>query len=650
MPYRLCVGIDCRDRINADHKYAEACSNLGWLYENGLGVPRDLEQARHWYELGAKQEFAEAKQRLSHLPERGSNGQVLFVHSIRDNSITEYLETAFAGFVGLGVVRDEIFRQASYIHVQKLRAQQGLSMPSFPSRHLVFVGNPGTGKTSIARIIAGLYLRLGILKTDKVVETDRAGLVAPYVGQTAIKTRKIAESALGGILFIDEAYSLAKGGERDFGREAIETLLKMMEDHRDELVVIVAGYVSEMDDFINSNPGLASRFNRYIRFPDYSPAELLEMFLSFCKRDSYVLSDSTHSGLQAIFAREIQLQRQHFSNARYVRNLFEKVIEAQAQRVFGMMQVSKADLQSILPVDVEKGLGEKLPPDDGGSANYEAVLKRLNGLIGLERVKKQVRRLCDFVRIQHARAEAGSKAPAGFSQHLVFAGNPGTGKTLVARIIADLYYALGITASNNLVEVDRAGLVAGYVGQSAIKTREVLESAIGGVLFIDEAYALAQGDNENDFGREVIDTLLKTMEDYRDRLVVIVAGYTDPMKVFIDSNPGLRSRFSHYIEFDDYEPQELLAIFESFCRESGYSLDAAAGTFLLAQFQYLYKAGKTTDNGRFARNVFQRCVEVQADRVSHYGDAAWVDLNGLMTIDVAAALKEVVSDRPVNPV
>ena len=644
-------------RLAAEQQYAEACCNLGWLYENGLGVAQDLEQAQHWYEEAVKQEFAQAKDRLSALRERRTRLQPIPERNLRsDESVAEYLESAFADFVGLEAVRQEVFRQASYIQVQKLRAQQGLRVPNWPSRHLVFLGNPGTGKTTIARIIAGLYQRLGILKTDKVVETDRSGLVAAYVGQTAIKTRALVESALGGVLFIDEAYALARESGQDFGHEAIETLLKLMEDHRDDLVVIVAGYTEEMDHFINANPGLASRFNRYINFPDYTPAELLKIFLNFCSRHSYELSSSTHHGLQTIFGREIQVQRERFSNARYVRNLFEKIIEAQAQRVITLPNASKSDLQAILAADVEQGLGEPLAADEGTPSKYahfEGSLQKLNALVGLKNVKKQVQRLFAFVRLQRIRSSAGSKVPTGFSQHLVFIGNPGTGKTAVARIVADLYCSLGIIPSNHIVEVDRAGLVAGYVGQSAIKTLEVLESALGGVLFIDEAYALAQSEQSNDFGHEVIDTLLKFMEDHRDQMVVIVAGYPEPMKRFIDSNPGLRSRFNHFIEFEDYTPTELVDIFESFCTPSEYTLEAAARELLLADLTGLYETGQTSDNGRLVRNLFERCIEVQAERLTKLGEETVEKsgkfLNNLTIEDVKHAKAEVLTELKAKP-
>jgi SpoVK/Ycf46/Vps4 family AAA+-type ATPase len=273
------------------------------------------------------------------------------------------------------------------------------------------------------------------------------------------------------------------------------------------------------------------------------------------------------------------------------------------------------------------------------------AIKRLNDLVGLERVKRQVQRLSDFLRVQRARSAQGSKLPSGLSHHLVFTGNPGTGKTAVARILADIYFSLGVTLSNRLVEVDRAGLVAGYIGQSALKTQAVIASALGGILFIDEAYALAQGDDGRDFGHEVIDTLLKAMEDHREELVVIVAGYTGPMTHFINSNPGLRSRFNHYIEFDDYPPADLLGIFEVFGRDAGYMLAPDTRTFLQDSLSAQYAAGQTTDNGRFVRNVFQRCLELQANRLAGAGVTAGAELNLLTTPDVQAALAEVLADR-----
>lgn len=644
------------NRMAAAKDYPEACNNLGWLYENGLGVPRDLEQARLLYESAARQEFAQAKERLAslqnkqqplHSTDEAPQATPAILPSVPilpiggDPSIAQYLEDTFSNLVGLDALRQEVFRQASYIHVQKMRAQQGLRIPDWPSRHLVFTGNPGTGKTTLARVIAGLYQRLGILKTDKVVETDRAGLVAPYIGQTALKTKALAESALGGILFIDEAYALARGGTQDFGQEAIETLLKLMEDHRHDLVVIVAGYTADMETFIQSNPGLGSRFNRYLHFPDYTPVELLKILTIFCTNHSYSLSESAQPGLLKLFARDIQSQRERFGNARYIRNLFEKVIEAQAQRICALQGASKSELQQILAVDVVAGLGEALPAPDSVAYNFEKVLSRLNRLIGLDQVKNQVQRLFDFVHIQRERERAGHKVVTGFTQHLVLTGNPGTGKTVVSRIVADLYYSLGVIPTNRIVEVDRAGLVAGYIGQSAIKTLSVIQSALGGVLFIDEAYSLAPGNNENDFGLEVINTLLKAMEDYRDQLVIIVAGYTEPMNIFINRNPGLRSRFNHYIEFPDYSPSELLEILESFCRDSEYSLDGQARAFLVESLPRLYAAGQTVSNGRFVRNVYERCIEVQSQRLSSQSVCSDADMNTLTAADVSGAMQEV---------
>ena len=220
------------------------------------------------------------------------------------------------------------------------------------SYHCVFTGNPGTGKTTVARIVAEIYKELGVLKKGHLVETDRSGLVGEYVGQTAPKTNAIIDSALDGVLFIDEAYSLVQGGQGDYGKEAISTLLKRMEDDRDRLVVILAGYSKEMDDFINSNSGLQSRFNRYIEFPDYSSEELLQIFDFIIKKNEFVLTDEASNLVKEVIAKAVANKNNNFGNARYIRNLFEKVITQQANRIATAENISNEVLSKIEAVDI----------------------------------------------------------------------------------------------------------------------------------------------------------------------------------------------------------------------------------------------------------------------------------------------------------
>lgn len=264
-----------------------------------------------------------------------------------DSDVALYIEQQFEKLIGLDKVKQEIRQQARFIEVQKLRADAGLKNNNSPSRHLVFAGNPGTGKTIFARIVAGMYKRLGILKTDKVIEVDRGGLVAGYIGHTAIKTKEVFESALDGVLFIDEAYSLVKegGAFTDFGQEAIDTLLKLMEDNRDRIVVIVAGYKGKMDSFIASNPGLSSRFNKRIDFPNYSIDELWQILELLSKENNYEIDTSVKEFLMPTFVNDCQNYGESFGNARYIRNLFEKALQIQATRLMSISnKPSKTDL------------------------------------------------------------------------------------------------------------------------------------------------------------------------------------------------------------------------------------------------------------------------------------------------------------------
>ena len=256
--------------------------------------------------------------------------------------------------IGLGSVKDDVKQLTNLIQFQQMRKAKGLSAPQ-QSLHMVFTGNPGTGKTTIARLIAQIYNSLGILSRGQFVETDRSGLVGGYVGQTALKVQEVVQSALGGVLFIDEAYSLTQRGMADgdaYGEEAISTLLKLMEDHRDDLIVIVAGYTEPMQKFIRSNPGLQSRFNKFLHFDDYAPAELTEIFRHFAASGDYTLHPATELKLTNVFTALYAKRDETFGNARLARNLFEKAINAHANRMVSAGAVDEASLVTLYPEDI----------------------------------------------------------------------------------------------------------------------------------------------------------------------------------------------------------------------------------------------------------------------------------------------------------
>jgi S1-C subfamily serine protease len=535
-----------------------------------------------------------------------------------------------AQMTGLHTVKAEVNTLIHRLQIEAARQEQGLAAAPI-SLHMVFTGPPGTGKTAVARLYGAILRDLGVLEKGHLVETDRAGLIAGFVGQTALKTRQKIADALDGILFIDEAYALVEnaGTGNDFGREAIDTLLKEMEDKRDRLVVIVAGYPDPMRKFLASNPGLPSRFTKTIPFDSYAASDLVAITHSMARGDGLRLSPDVDQVLRNFFERARTAA--DFANARTARTVLERAREAQAARIAPLIATPGIDLDELTPADIQSAIGTKRTAAAGVSA-----LDELGQMIGLAKVKAEIGTLISRLQVEAARREQGLPV-APISLHMVFTGPPGTGKTAVARLYGAILRDLGVLEKGHLVETDRAGLVAGYVGQTALKTREKIADAADGILFIDEAYTLAdQAGAMADFGREAIDILLKEMEDKRDRLVVIVAGYPDQMGRFLASNPGLPSRFTKTIQFDSYAASDLVAITHAMARHDGLRLAQDADPVLKTFFE---KARTAADfgNARTARTILERAREAQAARIAPLIGQPDVDLDELTLTDIESA-------------
>ncbi len=528
-----------------------------------------------------------------------------------ENTVEQSMQELNA-MIGLDSVKREIERIRRKIEYDKLRREKlGIEEEKKDSYHFVFLGNPGTGKTTVARLLAEIFYSFGLLEKGQLIEVDRGDLVGAFQGHTAQRTKKVIDDAMGGVLFVDEAYALVNGENDDFGKEAIDTLVKAVEDYRDKFIVILAGYKQEMHDLLKANVGLESRFTKVIEFPDYSEDELLEIAKKMAKEQHYRFSEEGEIAFREMISRKKVNKK--FGNARAVRNLMN---DAFAEKAFnyGNDELSEEYMTILTPKDF--GIDMKCSPKE----RSKKAMEKLDNLIGLNEVKKEIRTTLNVISYMKKEQQQEKKVNTSlpFNMHLCFTGNPGTGKTTVARIYAEVLAGIGVLKTGEILEVSRGDLVGRYSGETAIKTAEVCEKAYGGVLFIDEAYSLVNGEQDS-FGLEAVSTLIQEMENNRDKLVVIFAGYSKEMDEFMDSNSGIKSRIGRTIEFEDYNAEELIRIFYNCVEEKKISLTDEAKLVVNSQIEEMYRTrDKRFGNAREMRTLCENSWKNMVNRVEAY--------------------------------
>ena len=468
--------------------------------------------------------------------------------------------------------------------------------------HFALQGSPGTGKTTAAKLIGRVFQESGVLEVGHTIKVTRKDLVAEYVGHSAKKTEEYLNKAMGGVLFIDEAYSLYQGENDTFGKEVIDTLVDAMSERAGKLTVIFAGYEEDIDELIDANEGFKSRVTR-IKMPDYNSEELAEIFLMMSKKLGLSLSENVRENITNL-TRNILINKheyggESFGNARVIETILTNARRKAKIRVGEKNPTLKIE---DFPENIQKYFE---------SAESETTTQEmLNDLIGLREVKDFIQKKKNRVIFERARGQ--DVTPGNY----VFKGNPGTGKTTVAKIMANLLYEIGLINSKKLISKSAKSLIGKYLGETENEMEALLNKALGGVLFIDEAHQLYSEGRINSYGEAVIDVLVPFMENNNDDFALILAGYPEEMNRLInDSDPGLRSRISDKVIFEDFTEEELVEIFHIFADNDNYEIEEGSDDILIELFATAKEiSGERFGNARTVRNLYGKVVENTAER------------------------------------
>ncbi len=537
---------------------------------------------------------------------------------VSEEESLEALQADLNNMEGLDELKEIINANIDSCKAANLRKEMGVGANNnIENLHMVFLGGPGTGKTTTARKIGKIYKALGILpRGDVLIECSRPELVADIVGGTAKLVKNKINDAMGGVLFIDEAYTLSRDASDTFGTEAIDTLVKSMEDMRGKFMIILAGYTDEMNHFLDVNPGLRSRIGKnIIPYDDFTLDQMESIFKKFATSDGFTLADGTEELIRELI--NAQSKQKDYGNARGVRNTWQQVRGAIDKRIVAMADsISSEDCNRVMPEDIQAVM-EKEGISKENEETVESLLEELNSMIGLQSVKKAVNAIVEEMKYNKWAASQGIADEANHgSLHLLFKGNAGTGKTTVARLLGKIYQKLGVLRTGQFIECGRADLVVGYVGQTATKTREYINKAKGGILFVDEAYTLNKG-GENDFGSEALTTIMTAMENDRDNLMVIFAGYSNELDELIATNQGLESRFpkDNEIIFEDYSDEELLQIFIFQAKKVGMLVNEDVYPDVLERIREVKANALNFGNARDVRNIVESADKARKMRI-----------------------------------